>query len=144
MYSNARNSNWRDYSNQMWDEPQHFQQDGYWQQDEFYSRPMQPPQHPPQQFQSNQSMAVNYNEILNELNSLVQGSQNQAKETHQGEYWQPYDEFYTTPPQTPSQSAQFNSGTSVDNDNIIQLLISLNQEVENQTKEMGELNNQMG
>ena len=32
----------------------------------------------------------------------------------------------------------------MDNDNIIQLLISLNQEVENQTKEMGELNNQMG
>ena len=47
MYSNACNSNWRDYSNQMWDEPQHFQQGGYWQQDEFYSRPMQPPQHPP-------------------------------------------------------------------------------------------------
>ena len=43
MYSNACNSNWRDYSNQMWDEPQHFQQRGYWQQDEFYSRPMQPP-----------------------------------------------------------------------------------------------------
>ena len=47
MYSNTCNSNWRDYSNQMWDEPQQFQQGGYWQQGEFYSRPMQPPPHPP-------------------------------------------------------------------------------------------------
>ena len=33
MYSNACNSDWRGYSNQMWDEPQQFQQSGYWQQD---------------------------------------------------------------------------------------------------------------
>ena len=51
MFSNAYNSDWRDYSDYMWDEPQQFQQGGYWQQDEeFYSRPMQPPQPPPQQF----------------------------------------------------------------------------------------------
>ncbi|KAM0995637.1 hypothetical protein ACFX13_005794 [Malus domestica] len=62
----------------MWGEPQQFQQDGYWQQeDEFYSRPMQPP-----------------------------------------------------------QPAQFNSGTSLDNDMFNKLLTSLNQEVENGNKEM--------
>ncbi|KAM1803485.1 hypothetical protein ACFX12_029462 [Malus domestica] len=64
MFSNACNSDWRGNSDYMWDEPQQFQQGGYWQQDEFYSRPMQPPQHPPQQFQSNQNMPMNYNEIL--------------------------------------------------------------------------------
>ena len=68
----------------------------------------------------------------------------EAQQVQHEAYWQPYEEFYTTPPQPPSQSAKLNSGTSVNNDNIIQLLISLNQEVENQTKEMGELNNQMG
>ena len=87
MYSNACNSDWRGYSNQMWDEPQHFQQSGYWQQDEFYSRPMQPPQHPPQQFQSNQSMPMNYNEILEGLISLTQGSQKE-------EQLPPSEEFY--------------------------------------------------
>ncbi|MCO6517135.1 MAG: hypothetical protein J6586_11715, partial [Snodgrassella sp.] len=145
LYFNARNSDWSDHSNSMWWEAQQVQHEAYWQPyEEFYSRPMQPPQPHMQYAQSNSGSSIDYDQILNELNSLVQGSQNQAKETHQGEYWQPYDEFYTTPPQPPSQSAQFNSGTSVDNDNIIQLLISLNQEVENQTKEMGELNNQMG
>ena len=94
MFSNAYNSDWRDYSDYMWGEPQQFQQDGYWQQEEeFYSRPMQPPQ----------------------------------------------------------QSAQFNSGTSLDNDMFNKLLTSLNQEVENGNKEMqnqakktGELDKQIG
>ena len=36
MYSNACNSDWRGYSDQMWDEPQQFQQSGYWQQDEAF------------------------------------------------------------------------------------------------------------
>ena len=31
MFSNACNSDWRGYSDQMWDEPQQFQQGGYWQ-----------------------------------------------------------------------------------------------------------------
>ena len=42
MFSNACNSDWRDYLDYTWDESQQFQQGGYWQQDEFYSRPMQP------------------------------------------------------------------------------------------------------
>ena len=42
MFSNAYNSAWRDHSNYMWGEPQQFQQEGYWQQEEdFYSKPMQ-------------------------------------------------------------------------------------------------------
>ncbi|KAM2088277.1 hypothetical protein ACFX1X_032723 [Malus domestica] len=45
MFSNAYNSDWRDYLDYMCGKPQQFQQDGYWQQEEeFYSRPMQPPQ----------------------------------------------------------------------------------------------------
>ncbi|KAM2147008.1 hypothetical protein ACFX1Q_003803 [Malus domestica] len=94
MFSNAYNSDWRDYSDYMWGEPQQFQQDGYWQQEEeFYSRPIQPPQ----------------------------------------------------------QYAQFNSGTSLDNDMFNKLLTSLNQEVENrntevqnQAKKTGELEKQIG
>ncbi|KAM1247315.1 hypothetical protein TB2_043414 [Malus domestica] len=77
IFSNAYNSDWRGNSDYMWDEPQQFQQCGYWQQDEFYSRPMQPPQHPPQQFQSNQSMPMNYNEILEGLISVGVENQNQ-------------------------------------------------------------------
>ncbi|KAM2889964.1 hypothetical protein FF1_013528 [Malus domestica] len=53
--------------------------------------------------------------------------------------------------QPPQQSAQFNSGTSLDNDMFNKLLTSLNQEVENQNKEMqnqakktGELEKQTG
>ncbi|KAM2338513.1 hypothetical protein ACFX1X_018220 [Malus domestica] len=43
MFSTAYNSDWRDYSDYI--EPQQFQQDGYWQQEEeFHSRPMQPSQ----------------------------------------------------------------------------------------------------
>ncbi|KAM1107224.1 hypothetical protein ACFX2B_003964 [Malus domestica] len=79
MFSNTYNSDWRDYPDYMWGEPQQFQQDGYWQQEEeLYSRPMQSPQ----------------------------------------------------------QSTQFNSGTSLDNDMFNKLLTSLNQEVENGNKEM--------
>ena len=97
MFSNAYNSDWRDYSDYMWGEPQQFQQDGYWQQeDEFY-------------------------------------------------HW-PYE-----PSQPPQQSAQFNSGTSLDNDMFNKLLTSLNQEVENRNREMqnqakktGELEKQIG
>ncbi|KAM1031030.1 hypothetical protein ACFX2C_034873 [Malus domestica] len=56
MFSNAYNSDWRDYSDYI--EPQQFQQDGYWQQSkEFYLTLMQPPQLPLQQFQSNSRAA---------------------------------------------------------------------------------------
>ncbi|KAM1860678.1 hypothetical protein ACFX13_012815 [Malus domestica] len=79
MFSNAYNSAWRDHSNYMWGEPQQFQQEGYWQQEEdFYSKPMQ-------YAQSNSGSSINYNQILNELNSLVQGSQNQANEDQQNQ-----------------------------------------------------------
>ncbi|KAM2258179.1 hypothetical protein ACFX1S_003286 [Malus domestica] len=148
MFSNAYNSDWRYYSNYMWGEPQQFQQDGCWQQKEkFYSRPMQPPQPPPQQFQSNSSMPMSYDEILDVLTSLTQGSQ-------QEEYLPPSDEFYHwpyEPSQPPQKSAQFNSGTSLDNDMFNKLLIFSNQEVENRNKEMqnqakktGELEKQIG
>ena len=92
---------------------------------------MQPPQPPPQQFQSNSSMPMSYNEILEGLISLTQGSQK--------EQLQPSEEFYQwpyAPPQPPPQSSQPISGSSVDNNNIIQLITSLTQEVENQNKEM--------
>ncbi|KAM1302462.1 hypothetical protein ACFX2H_013387 [Malus domestica] len=132
MFSNACNSDWRGNSDYIWDEPQQFQQGGYWQQDEFYSRPMQPPQHPPQQFQSNQSMPVNYNEILEGLISLTQGSQKEEQLPPSEEFYQwPYE-----PSQPPQQSAQFNSGTSLNNDTLNKLLTSLNQGVENQNQEM--------
>ncbi|KAM2067349.1 hypothetical protein ACFX1T_043690 [Malus domestica] len=132
MFSNAYNSAWRDHSNYMWGEPQQSQQDAYWQQDEFYSRPMQPPQHPPQQVQSNQSMPVNYNEILEGLISLAQGFQKEEQFLPSEEFYQwPYE-----PSQPPQQSTQFNSGTSLDNDTLNKLLTSLNQGVENQNQEM--------
>ncbi|KAM1837486.1 hypothetical protein ACFX14_019288 [Malus domestica] len=132
MFSNACNSDWRGNSDYMWDEPQQFQQGGYWQQDEFYSRPMQPPQHPSQQFQSNQSMPVNYNEILEGLISSTQGSQKEEQLPPSEEFYQwPYE-----PSQPPQQSAQFNSGTSLNNDTLNKLLTSLNQGVENQNQEM--------
>ncbi|KAM1209312.1 hypothetical protein ACFX2J_014870 [Malus domestica] len=132
MFSNAYNSAWRDNSDYMWDEPQQFQQGGYWQQDEFYSRPMQPPQHPPQQFQSNQSMPVNYNEILEGLIYVAQGLRKEEQLPPSEEFYQwPYE-----PSQPPQQSTQFNSGTSLDNDTLNKLLTSLNQGVENQNQEM--------
>ncbi|XP_050107318.1 uncharacterized protein LOC126586510 [Malus sylvestris] len=124
MFSNAYNSAWRDHSNYMWGEPQQFQQDGYWQQEEeFYSKPMQ-------YAQSNSGSSINYNQILNELNCLVQGSQNQAKEAQQDAYWQPYEEFYTTPiqpPQHPPQQFQSNQSMPVNYNEILEGLISLAQ-----------------
>ncbi|KAM2954559.1 hypothetical protein FF1_032822 [Malus domestica] len=132
IFSNAYNSDWRGNSDYMWDEPQQFQQGGYWQQDEFYSRPMQPPQHPPQQFQSNQSMPMNYNEILEGLISVAQGLRKEEQLPPSEEFYQwPYE-----PSQPPQQSTQFNSGTSLDNDTLNKLLTSLNQGVENQNQEM--------
>ena len=141
LCSNVCNSNWRDHSNPMWWEPQQAQQDGYWQQEEeFYSRPMQPPPPPQQQFQSNSSMPMSYDEILDVLTSFTQGSQREA-------YSQPSEEFYQwpyAPSQPPPQSSQTNLGTSMDNDQIVQLLTSLTQEAENQDQRMSELKNQMG
>ncbi|KAM2750009.1 hypothetical protein EV2_028847 [Malus domestica] len=133
MFSNAYNSDWRGNSDYMWGEPQQFQQGGYWQQeDAFYSRPMQPPQHPPQQFQSNQSMPVDYNQMLEELISSVQGSQKEEQLPPSEEFYQrPYE-----PSQPPQHSTQFNSGTSLVNDTLNNLLTSLNQGVENQNQEM--------
>ncbi|RXH93539.1 hypothetical protein DVH24_014115 [Malus domestica] len=146
----------------MWWESQQAQHDGYWQPyEEFYSRPMH-------YAQSNSGSSIDYNQILNELNSLVQGSQNQAKEAQQDAYWQPYEdmpmsydeildvltsltqgsqqeecsqpseEFYQWP-YAPPQSSQTNSGTSMDNDQIVQLLTSLTHEAENQANKMDEL-----
>ncbi|KAM1050668.1 hypothetical protein ACFXTH_032423 [Malus domestica] len=63
-----------------------------------------------------------------------------------GGYWQ-QEEFYQwpyAPSQPPQQSAQFNSGTSLDNDMLNKLLTSLNQEVENQNKEMQNQATKMG
>ncbi|CAN6712712.1 unnamed protein product [Malus baccata var. baccata] len=190
---------WNDHSTSMWWESQQAQHEGYWQPyEEFYSRPMQ-------YAQSNSGSSIDYNQILNELNSVVQGSQNQAKEAQHDAYWQPYEEFYTTPmqppppppqqiqsnssmpmsydeilyvltsltqgsqqedysqpseefyqwlyapPQPPPQLSQTNSSTSMDNDQIVQLLTSLTQEEENQTKriknqanKMDELEKQVG
>ncbi|KAM1257256.1 hypothetical protein ACFX1Q_031239 [Malus domestica] len=141
MFTNACNSDWRGHSNYMWGEPQQFQQDGYWQQEEeFYSKPMQ-------YAQSNSGSSINYNQILNELNCLVQGSQNQAKEAQQDAYWQPYEEFYTTPIQPPPhtpQQFQSNSSMSMDSDQILQVLTSLTQDQQNQEKELDKLKSQMG
>ena len=45
---------WSDHSNSMWWEAQQVQHKAYWQPyEEYYTRPIQPPQPPPQQFQSN-------------------------------------------------------------------------------------------
>ncbi|KAM2301642.1 hypothetical protein FF1_032372 [Malus domestica] len=133
-------SDWSDHSNSMWWEAQQVQHKAYWQPyEEFYSRPMQPPQPHIQYAQSNLGSSIDYNQILNELNSLLQGSQNQAKEDQQGGYWQQEEEFYHLPYELshPSQQfAQFNSGTSLDNDMFNKLLTSLYQEVENRNKEM--------
>ncbi|KAM2580409.1 hypothetical protein TB1_002804 [Malus domestica] len=139
---------WSDHSNSMWWEAQQVQHEGYWQPyEEFYSGPMQPPQPHIQYAQSNSDSSIDYNQILNELNSRVQGSQ-------QEEYLPPSEEFYHwpyQPSQSPQQSAQFNSGTSLDDDMFNKLLTSLNQKVENQNKEIqnqakktGELEKQFG
>ena len=145
LFSNTYNSDWIDHSNSMWWEPQQGQHEAYWQPyEEFYSSPMQPP---PQQIQSNSGSSIDCKQILDELISLVQGSQTQAKEAQQEGYWQPYEEFYSMPmqpPQPPPQDAQTNSGSTMDNDQIIQLLTTLVQGQQNQAKKLGELRNQMG
>ncbi|KAM1185241.1 hypothetical protein ACFX2G_014869 [Malus domestica] len=132
---------WSDHSTSMWWESQQAQHEGYWQPyEEFYSRPMH-------YAQSNSGSSIDYNQILNELNSLVQGSQNQAKEAQQDAYWQPYEEFYTTPmqpPPPPQQQIQSNSSTSMDNDQIVQLLTYLTHEAENQANKMDELEKHVG
>ncbi|KAM1286365.1 hypothetical protein ACFX2J_000432 [Malus domestica] len=141
MFSNAYNSAWRDHSNYMWGEPQQFQQDGYWQQEEeFYSKPMQ-------YAQSNSNSSIDYNQIFDELNSLVQGSQNQAKEAQQDGYWQQSEEFYLMPMQPPPhtpQQFQSNSSMSMDSDQILQVLTSLTQDQQNQDKKLDKLMSQMG
>ncbi|KAM2064655.1 hypothetical protein ACFX1X_028063 [Malus domestica] len=141
MFSNAYNSAWKDHSNYMWGEPQQFQQEGYWQQEEdFYSKHMQ-------YAQSNSGSSINYNQILNELNSLVQGSQNQDKEAQQDGYWQQSEEFYLTPMQPPPhtpQQIQSNSSMSMDSDQILQVLTSLTQDQQNQDKKLDKLMSQMG
>ncbi|KAM1785032.1 hypothetical protein ACFX12_037986 [Malus domestica] len=71
----------------MWWEAQQVQHEGYWQPyEEFYSGPMQPPQPHIQYAQSNSDSSIDYNQILNELNSRVQGSQ-------QEEYLPPSEEL---------------------------------------------------
>ncbi|KAM1100505.1 hypothetical protein ACFX15_006730 [Malus domestica] len=71
---------WSDHSNSMWWEAQQVQHDGYWQQsEEFYLTPMQPPPHTPQQFQSNSSMSMDSDQILQVLTSLTHDQQNQDK-----------------------------------------------------------------
>ena len=77
----------------------------------------------------------------------MQGLQNQAKETQQEGYWQPYEEFYSRPmlpPQPRPQQFQPNSGSSMDCNQILDVLTSLTQELKNQAKEVGELKNQFG
>ncbi|KAM1709603.1 hypothetical protein ACFX1T_000084 [Malus domestica] len=139
---------WSDHSTSMWWESQQVQHEGYWQPyEEFYSSHAQPPQPHIQYAQPNSGSSIDYNQILEELISLAQGSQNQAKEAQQGEYWQPYEGFYTTPyapPQPPPQSSQTSSGTSLDNDTLLKLLTNLSQGQENQAKKMDELEKQVG
>ncbi|KAM2889708.1 hypothetical protein FF1_013295 [Malus domestica] len=80
MFPNTYYSNWSDHSNSMWWEAQQVQHEAYWHPyEEFYSRPMQPPQHSPQQFQSNSSMSMDSDQILQLLTSLAQDQQNQDK-----------------------------------------------------------------
>ena len=93
VFSNTYNSDWSDHSNSMWWEPQNAQQGGYW----------QPPQPHIQYATPNSSSSIDYNQKLNELICLVQGSQNQDNEAQQEGYWQPYEEFYSTPMQPPQR-----------------------------------------
>ncbi|KAM1945117.1 hypothetical protein ACFX13_000137 [Malus domestica] len=138
---------WSDHSNSMWWEAQQVQHEGYWQPyEEFYSGPMQPPQPHIQYAQSNSDSSIDYNQIFDELNSLVQGSQNQAKEAQQDGYWQQSEEYLTPmqpPPHTPQQF-QSNSSMSMDSDQILQVLTSLTQDQQNQDKKLDKLMSQMG
>ena len=72
---------WCDHSNSMWWEPQQVQHEAYWQPyEEFYATPMQPPQPPPQEAQTNSGSSMDYDQILDVLTSLAQVQENQTKE----------------------------------------------------------------
>ncbi|KAB2631092.1 S ribonuclease [Pyrus ussuriensis x Pyrus communis] len=71
--------------------------------------------------------------LIFNMPNQTQGSQNQVEEAQQGEYWQPYEEFYTTPMQPP-QPAQTNSSKSLYNDMVSELLTNLSQGQEDQNK----------
>ncbi|KAM2141406.1 hypothetical protein ACFX1Q_007684 [Malus domestica] len=63
---------WSDHSNSIWWEAQQVQHKGYWQPyDEFYSSPAQPPQPHIQYAQPNSGSSIDYDQILDELNSLA-------------------------------------------------------------------------
>ncbi|KAM1006316.1 hypothetical protein ACFX2A_003084 [Malus domestica] len=87
--SNAYNSDWRDYSDYMCGEPQQFQQDGYWQQEEeFYHWPYEPSQPSQKSTQFNSGTSLDndmFNKLLTFLNQDVENRnkevQIQAKKT---------------------------------------------------------------
>ena len=137
LFPNPYNSDWSDHSSSMWWEPQQVPQEGYWHPyEEFY-----------QYAQPNSGSSIDCNQILDELISLTQGSQTQAKEAQHEGYWQPYEEFYATPmqpPQPPPQETQTNSGSSMDYDQILDVLTSMAQGLQNQAKKIGEMKNQLG
>ncbi|XP_070672479.1 uncharacterized protein [Malus domestica] len=65
----------------------------------------------------------------------------------QGGFRQPPSGIYQRsyePPQPPPQSAQTNSGSSLDNDKVLSILTSLTQALQNQAKDMGEVKKQIG
>ena len=69
------------------------------------------------------------------------------REPQQGGFRPPPPEMFQkpyAPMQSQPQSAPNNSGLSLDNDKVIQLLTSLTQGVQNQAKEVDELKKQMG
>ena len=69
VFSNTYNSDWIDYSNSMWWEPQQGQHEAYWQPyEQFYSSPMQPP---PQQIQPNSCSSMDNDQIIQLLTTLV-------------------------------------------------------------------------
>ncbi|CAL8998313.1 unnamed protein product [Prunus brigantina] len=65
----------------------------------------------------------------------------------QGRYRQPPPGFYQrpfAPPQPQPQTAQSNSGSPLDNDQMLKVLTSLTQGLQNQAKEMSEVKKQIG
>ncbi|KAM2671213.1 hypothetical protein EV1_007049 [Malus domestica] len=63
---------WSDNSNSIWWEAQQVQHEGYWQPyKEFYSSPAQPPQPHIQYAQPNSGSSIDYDQIIDELNSLA-------------------------------------------------------------------------
>ncbi|CAN6707354.1 unnamed protein product [Malus baccata var. baccata] len=81
-YSNTYNPGWRDHPNFKWREPQQpAQQGGFWQTPPgVFQMPYAPPQVPPQSAQINSGSSLDNDTLLQFLNSLTQGQQNQAKE----------------------------------------------------------------